>query len=257
MYRTLMMFFFSLFVVFLGVTQAGAATRIAVADLSYEERVQTHFRALSVDYRHTRTGGRWDQNEERDLVYDEQEGSHLFIDRGALHQWTADIKGELLRAGYQVVQARPFSMKEQAKLFDVIGRIKQGEYKGADYVLFGTVSSVAFREESSPVAGTARTFSESLSLELVVEFSLIHTKSHAVVAAFSAMGEGSDVRLRESAAARVYPSRGKAIMEAAKGLALDVVRQMPAQTSGNTPEVPIPGGGGAMPPAQEEVTIYR
>lgn len=249
----------ALFAVLFGFTQAGAASKIAVTDLTYEEKVQTHFRSVAVDYRNSRRGGRRDQNEETDFMYDEHEGTQFFVDRGELHKFTADIKGELLRAGYQVVQVAPFNMKEQAKLFDIIARIKQGAYRGADYVLFGTISSLEFREESSPIAGTARTWSDSLSLELVVEFSLINIKTHAVVAAFSAVGEGSDVRLRESVAARVRLSRGKAIVETAKGLGLDVVKQMQVQWTGSSPLVDTSPAavGGAVLPDQEAVTIYR
>ncbi|MBF0161772.1 MAG: penicillin-binding protein activator LpoB, partial [Magnetococcales bacterium] len=234
---TRIVFLAASFWLLLGIAPALAALKIAVTDLSYEEKVQEYFRSVSVDYRHARKGGRRGETE---LQYDEQEGTRVFIERGELHKFTADIKGELLRAGYQVVQGRPFAMKAQEKLFDIIARIKQGYYKGAHYVLFGTISSLEFREESSPIAGTARTFSESLSLELVVEFSLINTKTYEVVAAFSAMGEGSDVRLRESAAARVHLSRGKAIAEAAKSIAQESVRQMHGQLTGASPqEMPV------------------
>ena len=149
-------------------------------------------------------------------------------------------------------------MKDKEKLFDIIARIKQGYYKGADYVLFGTISSVEFREESSPIAGTVRTSSESLSLELVAEFSLIDTRTYAITAAFSAMGEGSDVRLRESASARVSLSHGKAVSEATKSIAQDALKQLLAQLTGDySQELGAGGGRRDYPPGEEEVTIYR
>ncbi|MBF0098818.1 MAG: penicillin-binding protein activator LpoB [Magnetococcales bacterium] len=231
--------------------------KIAVTDLTYEEKVQQYFRSVSADFRQTRQESVRSGREQTDFLYDEREGVNVYIDRGELHKFTADLRGELIQSGYRVVQGKPIGGKDQERLFDVLDRIKRGYYKGADYVLFGTVSSIDVRDESTPVAGTVSTYAQTVGLELVVEFSLIHAKSGEVKAAFSAMGEGSDVRLRESAAARVVPSRGRMIAEVSKGLAQDAIRQLQGQLSGNM----VQQGGWApdvgMPAEQEQVTIYR
>ncbi|WP_130472514.1 LPS assembly lipoprotein LptE [Candidatus Magnetaquicoccus inordinatus] len=234
-----------------------ALPKIAVTDLTYEEKVQHYFRSVSADFRQTRREGVRSGREQTDFLYDEREGVNISIDRGELHKFTADLKGELLQAGYRVVQGKPISNKDQDKLFDLLDRIKKGYYKGADYVLFGTISSIDVRDEATPVAGTT-TYSHTVSLELVVEFSLVHTKTREVKAAFSAMGEGSDVRLQESAGARVVPSRGRMIAEVSKGLAQDAIRQLQAQLSG----VPVQQGWSEpgvqeRQAEQEQIFIYR
>ncbi|MBF0184740.1 MAG: penicillin-binding protein activator LpoB [Magnetococcales bacterium] len=241
-----------------GLLQAAekGALKIAVTDLTYEEKVQHHFRSLSADFRQSRREGVRSGSEQTDFLYDEREGVKVYIDRGELHKFTADLKGELLQAGYRVVQGKPITGKDQAKLFDVLDRIKKGYYKGADYVLFGTISSIDVRDESVPVAGTS-SYSQTVSLELVVEFSLINVKTGEVKAAFSAIGEGSDARLRESVAARVVPSRGRMIAEVSKGLAQDAIRQLQGQVSGVAQGWPAQAGGEERLPVEEQITIYR
>ena len=96
---------------------------------------------------------------------------------------SALIKG----GGVQLVQARPYSGPPTEKIYDIIDRIKKGYYAGADYVLFGTVSNIAFRQETMQLPGTS-SYTGILSLDLVADFSLIDTKTYAVKAAFSASG---------------------------------------------------------------------
>ncbi|MBF0626754.1 MAG: penicillin-binding protein activator LpoB [Magnetococcales bacterium] len=237
--------------------------RIAVTDLTYEDKVQEYFRNVDMRQQDARPGrGRYGERESS-VSYQSQEGTRIIIDRGELHKFTSDIKGELIKAGYPLVQGRPFAMKDQERIFDIIARIKKGDYSGADYVLFGTVSSLEFRNETTPVSGS-QTVSHALNLELVVDFSLINTKTFAVSAAFNAMGVGSDVRLQESAAARVSLSQGRVMAEASKNIAQEVIRQLSEQ-------IRLPGGdpvgaGRSGMPRQsypnygeppEEVIIYK
>ena len=150
-----------------------------------------------------------------------------------MRKFTADIKGGILKSGrFQLVQGKPFTdAKNNEKLYDIIARIKKGMYPGADYVLFGTVSSIEFRQEANPIDNT-NTVSHSLSLELVGEFSLISTKNFTVKSSFSAMGAGQDVKLLTSQGGRVIPNRGKVISEVSKSLGEDVSRQLEEQLSG-------------------------
>ncbi|NGZ28061.1 MAG: penicillin-binding protein activator LpoB [Magnetococcales bacterium] len=209
-----------------------AVAKVAVSDLAYEEQVSQYIRAVSLREKSSERGRSSNTSEsfnsKYDRSYEENSGVYTYIDRGELHKFTGDIKGALLGLGMKVVQAKPYTVKNNEKLFDVIDRIKKGYFPGADKVLFGTISSIEFRDEVNPVAGSSST-SVSLSLELVVEFSLIDTKNNQVTASFTAMGEGQDTRLLSARGGRVIPSRGKVIAETSRSLADEVASQLEAQ----------------------------
>lgn len=248
-----------------------APPRIAVTDLSFEERVAAYFQNVeySGKYRASssareRSGefsdsAAYRSRESGEVSFKSSSGYQLFIDRGELRKFTGDIKGELLKSGYRVVQGKPWTQQNTEKLYDIIGRIKQGYYPGADYVLWGTVTNVEFRRDSEPVQGSNRT-SQILSLELVAEFSLISTKNFEVKAAFTAMGEGSDVKLAAAGSA-FTPNRSKVMFEVAKSLGTAVAQEVENQFGGDAE----PRGGardarnGPREPAagEERVTIYR
>lgn len=227
--------------------------KVAVTDLAYEERVQEYFREIksssksslrassressrAADYsddrrdasRHShQASGSVDARHESNYSY--SEGIYSYIDRGELRKFTADIKGEMLKSGYfRIVQGKPFTATNKEKLYDIIARIRKGQYPGADYVLFGTLSSIQFRQEANPVDNTD-TVSHTLSLELVGDFSLINTRTYEVKGAFSAVGEGQDTKLVSSSGANVVMNRGKVVSEVSKSLGLDVIRQLEEQ----------------------------
>lgn len=235
--------------------------RVAVTDLAYEEKVAHHFRM--VDYKNKQewnTSSRSsaagnaasssDTNSgKQETEYSSVSGDMILIDRGELRKFTADIKGAMLKSGvYRVVQPRPYLEKEKvaekdktpvekriptppradAKLYDVIDRIKKGHFPNADYVLFSTITSIEPRRELNPIQGSNAT-SFSLSMELVVECSLISTKNYEIKAAFSAMGEGQDMRILNSPGQLAHLSKGKVMREVSKSLGEDVASQLEAQ----------------------------
>ncbi|MDP1605779.1 MAG: hypothetical protein Q8L93_03910 [Rhodocyclaceae bacterium] len=223
--------------------------KIAVTDLAYEERVKEYFRMVAAseksslkassreseresDHAYSRRGS-GSVNAKSESSYLEMEGTYSYIDRGELRKFTADVKGELLKTGrYQLVQGKPFTdAKNTEKLYDVIARIKKGMYPGADFVLFGSINSIEFRQEANPIDHT-NTVSHTLSLELVGEFSLVSTKNYQVKAAFSAMGTGQDAKLLSSRGGRVVLNRGRVVSEVSKSLGLDVARQVDEQFAG-------------------------
>ncbi|MEI7611401.1 MAG: penicillin-binding protein activator LpoB [Betaproteobacteria bacterium] len=228
---------------------AAPTPKVAVSDLAYEERVSEYFRTVSAHEKSSlRASGRESEREsdygyskrssgsvnaKSESNYYESEGTYSYIDRGELRKFTADIKGGILRTGrFELVQGRPFiDARNNERLYDIIGRIKNGMYPGADFVLFGSVSSIEFRQEANPIDNT-NTVSHTLSLELVGEFSLISTKTFKVKSSFSAMGTGQDVKLLTSRGGRVVLNRGKVISEVSKTLGEDVSRQLEEQLSG-------------------------
>ncbi|MCX8145831.1 MAG: penicillin-binding protein activator LpoB [Azovibrio sp.] len=253
--------------------QAAGPLKVAVTDLAYEERVQQYFRSIKAseksslrafgreseresDYGYSRrSSGSLNARSESSFAY--EEGTYSYIERGELRKFTADIKGEMLKSGYfQVTQAKPFTAKNSEKLYDVIARIKQGMYPGADYVLFGSINSIEFRQEANPIDHTD-TVSHTLSLELVAEFSLISTKNYQVKASFSAMGQGQDVKLMSARGGRVVLNRGKVVSEVSKSLGQDVIRQLEEQIAALGGEGPVRETVIQQERSKEEVIIFR
>jgi hypothetical protein len=240
---------FALFAIFGLVSLAQAepvVPKVAVTDLTYEEQVREYFHVVAAHQKSSYRGSYSDRERETPNTYSassrgsesaksessyyEASGTYTWIDRGELHKFVSDVKGEMLKSGYyRVFQGKPVTQKDTDKLFDIIDRIKKGYYKGADYVLFGTVSSIQFRDEDTPVIGSD-TLSHIFSLELVADFNLINTKTYEIKAAFSAMGEGSDVKLLSTTrGGRIVPNRGRVISDVSKSLGADVARQLEEQ----------------------------
>lgn len=215
------------------------AMKIAVTDLTYSDKVSQYFHNVEFHSKESLKARHHDRdsdysssssdsiNARSQIDYKESSGTYNYIEYGELRKFVGDIKGELLNSGFQVVQAKPYTAKGSEKIFDIIDRIKKGYYPHADYVLFGTVSDLEFRDEANPIIGTSN-MANTFSLMLVAEFSLINTKTYEVKSAFSATGEGQDVRM-VSAGSRVTPSRAKIIAEVSKDLGVDVASQINQQ----------------------------
>lgn len=237
-------------------TTQAAPPKIAVTDLAYEERVREYFKITAASESSSLKARGRESERESDTAYSRRssgsidarsqsqflqaEGTYSYIERGELRKFTADIKGSLLKSRrYEVTQGKPLTdVKDTDKLYDVIARIKKGQYPGADYVLFGAINSIEFRQEANPIDNT-NTVSHSLSLELVGEFSLVSTRNYQVKAAFSAMGSGQDVKLLSSSGGRVVLNRGKVVSEVAKSLGEEVARQVDEQFL-NIADAPAP-----------------
>ncbi len=251
-----------------------AVPKIAVTDLSYEEKVREYFHVVAAHEKSSlrarssereretpysySAGSRESVNARSESSYYEASGTYTYIDRGELHKFVSDIKGEMLKSGgYRVFQGRPVTQKDTDKLFDIIDRIKKGYYKGADYVLFGTVSSIQFRDEDTPVIGSD-TLSHIFSLELVADFNLINTKTYEIKAAFSAMGEGSDVKLISTTrGGRIVPNRGRVMSDVSKSLGADVARQLEEQFNPAAGRSSVNSSTTVIEKSSEKVIIYK
>ena len=202
-----------------------AAPKVAVTDLAYEERVNEYIRVVNAHQQAQATGF----SASASASYQEFEGTYSYIDRGELRKFTGDIKGEILKSRmFQLIQGKPYTAKENEGLYDVISRIKQGHFQGADYVLFGTLSDIDFREDFNDIANTD-SYSKVLGLTLVADFSLINTRTFEISSAFTAMGEAQDTKLVNGHDVRVTPNRGRVIREVSKSLGEDVAAQLQQQ----------------------------
>lgn len=197
-------------------------------------------------------------NAESEFNYSEKSGIETKITRGELRKFVSDVKGEMLKSGYyRVFQGKSLNKKDTDDLFDIISRIKEGYFKGADYVLFGMVNSIEFRDENSIIMGSD-TVSHILSLELVADFNLIDTETYEIKAAFSAMGEGKDVKLiSTSRGGKVAPNRGKVISDVSKSLGRDVARQLEEQFNPSVLSKNSARSLGGRGESEGQVIIYK
>ena len=122
-------------------------------------------------------------------------------------------------------------------MYDVIKRIKAGNFKGADYVLFGTVSDIDFTRAINELANTD-SYSAVLALTLVADFSLINTKTFEITSAFTAMGEGQDTKLVNNRDIRISLNRPRVVRDVSKALGEDVAAQLSQQLGGGSYEQP-------------------
>jgi len=223
--------------------QAAELPRVAVTDFALEDKVREYFLLEAASTSRSTRGSasenetddsyrarsRFSQKEKADYLH--VEGTYTQIDRGELRKFSSDVRGEMLKSRqFRLVEAKPFlsSGKEEVeteKIYDVIDRIKNGYFPNVTHVMFGTVSNVDWRQERQPVQGSDA-INNSLSLELVVDFSLINTKTYEITAAFSAIGEGSDARLTAGRGERVHLNRSRVMFDVSKSLGRNVAHQL-------------------------------
>jgi hypothetical protein len=205
-----------------------AAPKIAVTDMAFQERVEQYIHTVSASSnlqvnRYSASGS---------ASYEEYESRTSYIEQGELRKFSGDIKGEILKSGmFQLVQGTPYTASSKEDVYDVIKRIKNGNFKGADYVLFGTVSDIDFRQDVGEIANTD-SHSAILGLTLVADFSLINTRTFEVTSAFTAMGEGQDTKLVNGRDIKVSLNRGRVVRDVSKSIGMDVARQLREQLRG-------------------------
>lgn len=179
-------------------------------------------------------------------------GTYSYIEQRELGAYTNDIRGAILQGtSFHLVQGKQFDQGapqpskaeqvlnqiqtgrmaaavRQPSVTDVIARIRKGEFNGADYVLFGIVSTIDFTDQLSPLQGTNST-TRQYGLSLLADFSLINTRTYEIKAAFSAQGEGNDTKILSSRGDIVAPNRAKVMRETSRSLAASVFEQLAGQ----------------------------
>ncbi|MES2886490.1 MAG: hypothetical protein V4739_00630 [Pseudomonadota bacterium] len=234
----------------LALAQPRAMPNVAVTDLAYEERVQEYFEVARIKQSTNMHSNAYGMGASRQTDATYVGGTYSYMEQAELRNFTADLKGALLKGGgVKLVQGRGFDAGapqpskgeqvlnqmqtgkapakpvRQPSVHDIIARIKKGEFAGADYVLFGSLSNIQFRDELSPLQGTSNA-SYLYSLDLVSDFSLINTRTYEIKASFSAQGSGQDVKLISSRGDVVVPNRGKVIRETSQTLAESAYTQL-------------------------------
>ena len=205
-----------------------AAPKVAVTDMAFEQQVEEYIHTVSAQ-----TGFQANAySASASASYNEYESRNTYIEQGELRKFSGDIKGEILKSGmFELVQGTPYTAKSKEDVYDVIKRIRNGNFKGADYVLFGTVSDIDFHQDVNEIANT-NSHSSALGLTLVGDFSLINTRTFEITSAFTAMGEGQDTKLVNGNDVRVSANRGRVVREVSKSIGMDVARQLREQLRG-------------------------
>ncbi|MGV3678719.1 MAG: hypothetical protein ACO1PM_03240 [Acidovorax sp.] len=284
-----------------------AAPKIAVTDLAYAQQVSEYFvagayqRSAQMSAGGSHSHGMYGGSGSHSMQASEQAsgtfvaGRYSYIEQRELGGYTNDIKGALLQGTYfRLVQGKGFDAgkpqnskaeqvlnqvqtgkmaapQAQNQVANVIARIKKGEFAGADYVLFGVVSSINFTDALSPLQGTTSA-TRQYGLQLLADFSLINTRTYEIKAAFSAQGEGNDTKILSNRGDIAPPNRAKVMSETSRSLAGSVYEQLATQLGytdahlarGVRPAAPPPppvvyqGGGQPMPaPQADQVLILK
>ena len=232
--------------------QAQPMPRIAVTDLAYTQAVSEYFEAGTYKESSQFQANRYSASGSQQASGTYVAGSYSYLAQRELGSFTNDIKGALLKGtAFRLVQGKGFdagnpqpSKAEQAlnqiqtgkmakpvrqpEVNDIIARIKKGEFSGADYVLFGTLSHVEFRDQFSPLQGSTSATMQ-YGLDLLADFSLINTKTYEIKASFSAQGAGNDTKILSNRGDVMPPNRAKVMRETSQSLAQDVYEQFSSQ----------------------------
>ena len=111
--------------------------------------------------------------------------------------------------------------------FDIVKRIKAGDFGDADYVLYGVLAEVSTTDNVADIPGTKST-SQRMTLEVTVDFNIVDTKTTQIVASLVASGEGKDVQI-DGRDTDYKPSMAKLMKLASLDLAEDVRKHLADQ----------------------------
>lgn len=213
-----------------------AAPKIAVTDIAYEASVDQYVHVISSrdDHQQDYYGASGSSS------YDEYTTQNSYLEQTEIRRFSGDIKGQMLKTGmFQLVQGTPYTANAKRDVYDVIQRIKAGDFEGADYVLFGTLSDIDFTQDMNELANTD-SYSAVLALTLVADFSLINTKTYEITSAFTAMGEAQDTKLVNDRDIHVSLNRPRVVREVSRSLGEDVARQLSEQLGDGSYQPPGP-----------------
>jgi hypothetical protein len=239
------------------------AKSIAVTDLAYSDTIEQYVH--TIDYHNSsKSSESLNRSSESDKTdYHESEQNFSYIEHGELKKFTGDIKGELINSRqFKLVQAKPAPTKKDESVYNIIARIKKGDFPKADYVLFGRLSDLSFNSSTYSVNDSNMNF--MLSLTLTAEFSLINTKTYEIVASFSATGDGQDTKILSSGSLAT-PNRAAVVSQVSKSLGQDVFRQIEEQVFDQSSSEPTKNSNfdtrqnNAMPPLEKPqgVTVFQ
>ena len=151
------------------------------------------------------------------------------VEYGELRYLANPIRGLLIKSGYKVVQAKPSvaTPNQGDEYFDIVRRIKAGDFGDANYVLYGVLAEISVTDNVNDIPGT-RSSSQQVALEVTVDFNIVDTQTNQIVASFVASGDGKEVRI-DGKDNGFKASMAKLMKLAANDLAEDVRKSLASQ----------------------------
>ncbi len=157
-------------------------------------------------------------------------GDKLKIQYTELLGMSGEVRSELIKSGFKLIQTKPNVAKpgQTDSFFDVVTRIKNGEFAGAQYVLFGVIASMETRSNREKLDNTD-SFMNQYDMNMTVDYSLIDTKTLQARSAFTVTASGNDNRIDNGRSGTYTPSSAKIMSAASKSLGEEVVVKLADQ----------------------------
>jgi hypothetical protein len=156
-------------------------------------------------------------------------GDKVKVQYSELRGMSGEVRSLLINSGYKLIQTKPVVSKpgQTDDFFDVVSRVKRGEYLGSDFVLYGTVAAMEVRANREKIDATDN-FMNQYELVITVDYSLIDIKTFEARAAFTVTAIGNDNRI-DSPQSIYQPSMAKIMSSASKSLADEVLIKLVEQ----------------------------
>jgi hypothetical protein len=157
-------------------------------------------------------------------------GEQIQIEYSELIGMSGEVRGALLQSGFQLTQTRPVIARpdETHEFFDIVRRIREGEFENADYVLFGVIGLIQNRVVNDPIPNTTR-FTKKTEVSMLVDYSLVDTYTLVVKSAFTANVLANDTRLMDFNSPTYPPDIARMLGDISKKLSTQVTQRMTEQ----------------------------
>ena len=157
-------------------------------------------------------------------------GEQIQIEYSELIGMSGEVRGALLQSGFQLTQTRPVIARpdETHEFFDIVRRIREGEFENADYVLFGVIGLVQNRVVNDPIPNTTK-FTKKTEVSMLVDYSLVDTYTLVVKSAFTANVLANDTRLMDFNSPTYPPDIARMLGDISKKLSTQVTQRMTEQ----------------------------
>jgi hypothetical protein len=157
-------------------------------------------------------------------------GEQIQIEYSELIGMSGEVRGALLQSGFQLTQTRPVIARpdETHEFFDIVRRIREGEFENADYVLFGVIGLIQNRVVNDPIPNTTK-FTKKTEVSMLVDYSLVDTYTLVVKSAFTANVLANDTRLMDFNSPAYPPDIARMLGDISKKLSTQVTQRMTEQ----------------------------
>lgn len=157
-------------------------------------------------------------------------GDKLKIQYTELQGMSGEVRADLINAGFKIVQTRPNVAKQGQtdSFFDIVGRIKSGQFGDAQYVLYGVVAAMETRTNREKIDGSD-SYMNQYDMNMTVDYNLIDTKTLQARSSFTVTASGNDNRIDNGKSGPYTPSSAKIMSAASKSLGDEVVIKLAEQ----------------------------